>query len=135
MTTPPGIQDELQLLDPVLRIVAQAAGLDAALRFATKHGGLRVWVPAEATPHHTLVTDIGLPALKALVDAYPKEFVTPSKATRLLRALRNRRMHADRGTQSLRDLAVAHKLTRRRVEQIMAEGCEQLPFEQDDLFA
>lgn len=126
--------DELQLLDPVLRIVAQASGLAAAVRMAQKYGGVRVYVPELAAPDHHLVELIGQAGLKALVAAYPSEYVTPSKAGNLLRAMRNQRMHLQRETMSLRDLAMAHRLTRRRVEQIMAEGCGQLSSDQYDLF-
>ena len=125
---------ELQLLPPLIRLVAKAAGVERALAFAAKHGGLVIYVPKVATPEHPLAADIGLAGLQALCAEFEGPVSVP-KALRAVLAVRNQRMRRQRAEASIRDLAQAYQLDRRRVQQIMAEPCGQLADDQPDLFA
>ncbi len=133
-TTADDTEQPLQLLEPLLRVVATAAGLAAALRLAEQRGGVRIYVPHNATADHDLAPIVTLAGLQALSQAYPGEFHVVPKAVRTLRAVRNLQIHRSRRSMSLRALALEHHLTRRRIEQIMAEGCGQLDDEQADMF-
>lgn len=126
---------DLHLLPPELRLVAQAAGLPAALRLVEKRGGVAVYVPHQAHAEHELVPFITLPGLQALCGAYPGEHRVVPMARAVLCEIRNRRMLAERPEKSVRQLALEYKMHRRRVQQILAEGCEQPGVEHPDLFA
>jgi hypothetical protein len=112
---------DVAMLPRVLRLVATAADLPAALRLAEKRGGVHIYVPKSADPEHELAILVTLPGMQALCDAYPAEHVMVPKAAAALRDLRNRRLCAARETKSIRDLALDSKLTRRRVQQVLAE--------------
>jgi hypothetical protein len=130
MTSLPDL-DDLQLLPPVLRLVARAGGLEAAARLVQMRGGVRVYVPERADPAHELVEIVTLPGLEALVDYSPADYITVPMARAALMHIRNQRLLAERQDSSIRDLSLRHRLTRRRVQQIVAEGCGQV----DDLFS
>lgn len=132
--TPADDEQLLPLLPPLLRVVAQGATVAAALRLAQERGGVRIYVPHVAAPDHDLVPFITLPGLQALSRAYAGEFPVVPKAERGLRALRDLLIHRTRSTMSVRQLALTHRLDRRRIQQIMAEGCEQLGDQEPDLF-
>ena len=126
---------DLQLLPPELRVVAQTAGLAAALRLVDKRGGVAVYVPHQAHVEHDLVPIITLAGLQALCAAYPGEHRVVPMARAVLCEIRNRRMLAERPEKSVRQLALDYKMHRRRVQQILAEGCGQPGAEHPDLFA
>ena len=60
----------LDLLPGVLREVAQAAGLAAALQLAGEFGGTEIWVPEKLTPDHRLAVALGTEAAGAVVALY-----------------------------------------------------------------
>lgn len=60
----------LDLLPGVLREVAEAAGLAAALRLAGEFGGTEIWVPETLTPDHRLAKALGRDAAGAVVRLY-----------------------------------------------------------------
>jgi len=126
---------DVQLLPPMLRLVAQAAGIAAALRLVEKRGGVAVYVPHAAAPGHELATLVGLAGLQALCSAYPGEHLMVPMARAALTEIRNRQLRADRETMSVSRLALRYQLTHRRVQQILAEGCGQVADEAPDLFA
>ena len=129
------VESDVQLLPPVLRIVAQAAGIAAALRLVEQRGGVAVYVPHSAQAGHELATLVGLAGLQALCRAYPGEHVVVPMARAALTEIRNRQLRADRASSSVRDLSLRYGLHRRRVQQILAEGCGQPAAEAPDLFA
>lgn len=49
----------LDLLPGVLRELAEAAGLPAALKFADAFGGREIWIPETLPPDHRLVDALG----------------------------------------------------------------------------
>lgn len=97
----------------------QAGKIDSLWRRLGTAGALRDPTPA---------------GLQALCRAHAGEIVMVPKAAQALRAMRDRTIRAERDSHSVRQLALAHKLTRRRVQQIMADGCGQLDADQVDLF-
>ena len=125
----------MQLLPPELRLVAQAAGLAAALRLVEHRGGVAVYVPHQAHAGHELVPLITLAGLQALCSAYPGEHRVVPMARAVLCEIRNRRILAERPDKSVRQLALEYKMHRRRVQQILSEGCGQDQAEHPDLFA
>ncbi len=138
MQAPEDACDELplELLPPELRVVAEAAGAAAALRLVQERGGRRVYIPAVVEPGHWLVEIIGLEGLRALVEAYPSEPIEVSKAEAALRFLRDRQMRSERlRGATISEISTATRLSRRRVQQVLAEGCGQPPGDQADLFA
>jgi ActR/RegA family two-component response regulator len=126
---------DLQLLAPVLRLVARAAGLAAALRLVELKGGVHVYVPKDADPGHPLASIITEPGLAALCQAYGGEHLLVPMARAALLEMRNRKLRAARGELSVHQLAREFGLHRRRVQQILAEDCGQQDAEAPDLFA
>lgn len=126
---------DLQLLAPVLRLVAQAAGLAAALRLVELRGGGHVYVPKEAEPGHALAAIVTQAGLAALSRAYGGEHILVPMARAALLEMRNRKLRAARGELSVQQLAREFGLHRRRVQQILAEDCGQVGDETRDLFA
>lgn len=130
------VESDVQLLPPVLRIVAQAAGIAAALRLVEQRGGVAVYVPLTAQAGHELATLVGLEGLQALCRAYQGQHLVVPMARAALTEIRNRQLLADRAAgKSVRDLSLLYNLHRRRVQQILREGCGQLADETPDLFA
>lgn len=65
---------DLVQLPSLLRELAEAHGVAAALRFAADFGGREIMVPTKASPDHPIAKSIGLPALRWLIAArYPGE--------------------------------------------------------------
>lgn len=134
--------EDLDLLPHLLQVVVRSGGEDgtpaggfvAAMRLVEKRGGVRIYLPHAAADDHELVPIVGLRGFKALQEAYPGEHPVVPKAQRALVVLRNRRMHRERASMSVRDLALRYQLDRRRIQQVMAEGCGQVPGDQADLF-
>lgn len=60
-------------LPPVLRTIADAAGLSAALKLAQDRGGTRVYVPHRVTEGHWLAELVGLDAAHAIARLYAGE--------------------------------------------------------------
>lgn len=129
------VESDVQLLPPVLRIVAQAAGIAAALRLVEQRGGVAVYVPHSAQAGHELATLVGLAGLQALCKAYAGEHFVVPMARAALTEIRDRQLRAERSTSSVRDLALRYHLHRRRVQQILAEDCGQPADDTPDLFA
>lgn len=60
----------LAALPGVLREVAQAAGLGAALQLAGEFGGTEIWVPEKLTPDHRLAKALGAEAAGVVLALY-----------------------------------------------------------------
>lgn len=57
-------------LPPVLREIAEVAGLEAALELARQYGGLEVAIPRKVGPDHWLVRCVGEKAATLICDHY-----------------------------------------------------------------
>lgn len=60
-------------LPPVLRTIADAAGLTVALKIAQARGGTRVYVPHRVRAGHWLAELVGLDAAQRVAKLYPGE--------------------------------------------------------------
>lgn len=60
-------------LPAVLRLVAEAAGVEAALKLAQAKGGIRIYVPHKIPPDHWLLPLIGPAGAEALQKHYAGE--------------------------------------------------------------
>jgi hypothetical protein len=131
--------DDIQHLPRVLRLVASAGGIAAALRLVEKRGGIRVYVPEVALPGHELATIASFAGMQALCSEFPREHVLVPKARSALVVMRNRQLLADSLEMSHSQLARRYEITLRRVQQILAEGmvegCGQLGNQTPDLFS
>ena len=57
-------------LPEILAQIAEAAGLDAALKLAAARGGQTVYIPSHAAQHHWLTDVVGLPAAIKICDHF-----------------------------------------------------------------
>lgn len=117
-----------ELLPPLLQQFVRLIGLPATLRFVEQYGGVRVYIPAEATAEHPFAELIGLDNLRALCaefsqDGHGLRYPMP-KATAALTAVRNARIREEYKHRTARELALIYRLTERSVERIVA-GAEQ----------
>ncbi len=131
--------DDIQHLPRVLRIVASAGGIAAALRLVEKRGGIRIYVPEVAMPGHELATIASFAGMQALCREFPREHVLVPMARSALVVMRNRQLFADSVSMSHSQLARRYEISLRRVQQILAEGpaeaCGQVENPTPDLFA
>lgn len=108
-------------LPPLLVEIAALIGLDNMLALADTFGGIRFYVPGEPSPDGDLVACIGLDNARALVRHLGPGHITLPKADPLYRFARDvsiRRAHAEQ--VSCRELARRHRLSERRVWEILA---------------
>lgn len=116
--------DDLALLPQSLQAMAQIIGLQGVLALVRAYGGVRLYVPTRLPDDHVLIDLLGRPAAEMLAAEYGGQphFDIP-RAEGLVRALRNRRIQADRAAGlSVRDLALKHQLTERQVAKILGPG-------------
>lgn len=108
------------LLPRVLQDFVRLIGLHATMILVEHFGGRRLYVPGRPTPEHQLAGLIGYDNLVALSKVYGLEdhFDIP-KADAALRHLRNLKIRSEYGPKSAETLAREHKITRRRVLQIV----------------
>ena len=108
---------ELELLEPLLRRWVSEIGLRNTLLLVERFGGVRMYVPNRARPDHPIAELIGFDAFCALARLHgaDEHFRVP-KAAAAMRELRDRSIRAS--NLSIRRLALTHRLTERRVQQI-----------------
>lgn len=114
--------DDWALLPQSLQAMADVIGLDGVLALVKAFGGVRLYVPTRLPDEHILVELLGRGAAERLAAEYGGQphFDIP-RAEGLVRALRNRRILADRAAgRSLRELALQYRLTERQVAKIVA---------------
>lgn len=141
MSLPPDLADlraddiDVELLEPLLRQWVDAIGLPATLRLVQRYGGVRLYVPRNATADHELAQLVGLAALRRLSELHGGEehFAVP-KAGAALRDVRDRQIRRARARQSVRQIALAFRLTERRVLQICGEAVDNSDDDQPGLF-
>jgi Mor family transcriptional regulator len=114
------------LLPQRLQEIVRLIGLQATLSLVERLGGLRIYIPAEATPEHPIAALIGVENLAKLcaeysVDGIGLRFELPN-AKRALNAVRNAQIREQfAASKSVRDLAAEHRLTERHVTRIVAD--------------
>jgi len=100
----------------------EVLGTDATLALIAAHGGGNLYVPSRLRQAHPLLQTLGPEAAARLARAYGGERVDVPKIDAVLRQLRKKDILAARKQgESIADLALRHKLSRRRVLQILAE--------------
>lgn len=67
-----GARDARPWLPNLLREMADAFGLDVALRFAECFGGRYLWMPAESRPDHPIAQQFGEPVLAWLIAGHAR---------------------------------------------------------------
>lgn len=122
------------LLPPLLQDFVRLIGVTATMLLVERFGGLRIYIPARPNADHHLAQLIGLDALQKLSEVYGLEthFQLP-KAMHALLAIRDRKIIAEYGPKSIRQLAAEHHLTERHVTRIVAAAHSSNP-DQTELF-
>lgn len=115
---------DTSLLEPVLRKLVREIGLVHTLRLVEHGAGLPLYIPKNPVPGHWLEQLVGMQAARRVAEMFGGESPVLPRALPALRALRDRQMRAVRDSTSVRGLARAHGLGRRRVQQILAGGDE-----------
>lgn len=114
------------LLPQRLQEIVGLIGLQATMRLVERFGGLRIYIPAVATPEHPIAELIGLDAFGKLCEEYSADghglrFELPN-ARRALNAVRNAQIRDEfAASKSVRELAAEHRLTERHVTRIVAD--------------
>jgi hypothetical protein len=119
----------------MLREIAEAAGLDAALRLAEVKGGQKIYVPSKTmSDHHWLVRAVGRPAAEAVARLYGGEYIDlPANPAGGLNGMRRRAEAAlDEGV-SINEAVRRSGFTRRALFMRKAKRAERKP--EPDLFA
>ncbi|WP_275100128.1 hypothetical protein [Sedimenticola hydrogenitrophicus] len=120
------------LPDSVQELI-EVVGLAATLVIVEERGGIRLCVPARATPDHWLADRIGMPALTALVERYQNEEIEVARCVAALRAVQEQQIvrEAEAGASNA-TLARRYGYTergirklRRRVEGELADATAQ----------
>lgn len=125
---------DVDLLEPVLQRFVQAIGLANTMRLVERCAGVPTYFPRQPTPEHWLTQLIGMDAALRVAAMWGGESPVLPGALPALRELRNRQMRAARADTSIRGLARAYRLGRRRVQQILAEADADLQARQPGLF-
>lgn len=109
------------LLPGILQEIAELIGLPATLKLVQHYGGVRLYVPKHLSEDHILITIIGEAAALKLVERFGglDHFDIP-KAQAISIALRNAKIHEEKPTSSVRQLALKYHLTERQVRKILA---------------
>ncbi len=99
------------------------AGDAAALSLVFTYGGCRIYMPSNIRPNHPLVAIMGNPASKALAEAYGGSRINIPKKDTIMRQLRIKDIQCDHNNGASIDfLARKHNLSRRRVQQLLAQS-------------
>lgn len=112
---------DVSLLEPVLRRFVAEIGLANTLKLVERCAGVPTYFPQQPAPEHWLPQLVGMDAAMRVADMFGGESCVLPGARAALRELRDRQMRAARADTSIRQLARAYGLGRRRVQQIMAE--------------
>ncbi len=98
------------------------AGGAAALSLVFTYGGCRIYMPSNIRPNHPLSSLLGYSASLALAKAYGGCRINIPKIDAILRQLRIKDIRHDRSRgASIEYLARKHNLSRRRVQQLLAQ--------------
>lgn len=103
------------------------AGEAAALSLVFAYGGCRIYMPSNIRPNHPLATLMGSPASKALAKVYGGSRINIPKKDAILRQLRIKEIQSARSKgASIDSLARKHNLSRRRVQQLLAQARSEM---------
>lgn len=122
-------------LPPVLRTIADAAGVTAALKLAQARGGTRIYVPHRVTDDHWLAELVGLAAAQEIARLYAGENIDiPLGLTGSAQNARRAAREALDAGASVAQAARAAGITERTVYNLRSrEGRRQNP-DQGNLF-
>ena len=107
-----------------LRELSDVIGLDATLMLVRHFGGIRLYIPQDASGH-SLADVLGTEALELLVQVYGGDRLEVPKGAKVIRdEVLRRRYNGTDGTDGAhpRDLAREFFLTERQVRRILNEG-------------
>jgi hypothetical protein len=119
-----GIEDlPDELLPGLLMDVKQLIGPECAWKLLQHYGGVHVRIPKCLSAEHPLVQTLGLRDAQRLCEIYGGEVITVPKAQAALRGWRDRIIVTERDAGAdIRTLALAWRLTERRVYEILSES-------------
>ncbi|MCF4125021.1 transposase [Methylobacterium sp. SyP6R] len=123
-------------LPPILRSIADAAGLAAALKLAQAKGGTRIYVPHRVTEGHWLAELVGLAAAQEIARLYAGENIDiPLGLTGSAQNARRAVREALDAGASVAQAARAAGVTERTVYNLRSrEGCRAPNPDQGSLF-
>lgn len=120
MTDHNDITDEC--LPPLLAEIRDLIGLPLTFAIVTRWGGVRLYVPQRMPDDHPIVEAIGREAAEKLAGTYGREFLPIPRAWRSFKAMRNRRIRAEKaGGASASQLARRYHMTERMIWIILGE--------------
>lgn len=122
MTNLDGLDETL--LEPLLRDFVRLIGLAATMDVVRTYGGTRLHIAKRAQDNGALASLIGLDKAAVLSRQYGGDRPTIPMATVALTELRNRRMRAQRASLSVRELALANRMSERHAYRIVG-GADQ----------
>lgn len=104
-----------------LEELVQAIGLPATLRLVDVFGGVRVYFPhpSRVRVDSDLARAIGAEPVQRLAALWPSTYVSLPQAAAYLRRERNRAIHREKATLSIRELSLKYELTERAVYSII----------------
>lgn len=115
-------------LPPMLRLLVEVAGLQAALMLATRYGGTEICVPTRFDPNGSLARIIGVEAAQKIHERFRGERITIPKGDAALRCARNRVIVQEyRGDVTAGQLALKYGLTERQVRTILNTQTDRNP--------
>lgn len=111
-------------LPPFLQEVSGLIGFPATLQLAKMFGGLRFYIPAQASADHPIAKIIGLQNMAKLCAEYCSNgigiCIAMPQARRIFVAQRNKKIRGEYGPKTARQLAIEHQLSERHVERIVS---------------
>lgn len=110
---------------PVERLVA-VLGLVTALKFVERFGGVRLYLPQpeRLKPEGPIVQTIGFEAARKLAFEYRGMEIMVPKCVSLLKQRRDRAIHAEPKTMSVKEIALKYGMTERNAFYVLAKPPE-----------
>jgi len=109
-----------EVLPKEVATMACLVGIGAAMAIVKTYGGRRLYIPRKANQDHQLVPLIGMEKLTALCHHYDGDRLSIPKCEAINMHVRNRKIRAAYGPESLSQLAERYSLTERQVLRIVA---------------
>ncbi|MDO9568078.1 MAG: Mor transcription activator family protein [Hydrogenophaga sp.] len=118
------LDDNAEELPPTLRGIVELIGPLATAKLVDRFGGLRLYIPGKAATDHPVAELIGFDNMRKLCDEYKYEGtgmrITIPCASGVILAERNKRIRAEYGPKSTRQLAIEHRVSERQIERIVS---------------
>jgi hypothetical protein len=119
-----GLDDNAEELPPTLRVIVELIGPLATAKLVDRFGGLRLYIPGKAATDHPVAELIGFDNMRKLCDEYKYEGagmrITLPCASSVILAERNKRIRAEYGPKTTRQLAIEHRVSERQIERIVS---------------